>query len=249
MAKRPRRRSKIDPYLEQVGTVPDKEIAELAGTSVENVRIYRKRRGIPARWRKTDRSTSTSQSADEPGTGAFGSVAAARPGSQPKPPRRRKSKLDPYLDQLGLLPDEEVANLAGVTVGNVRAYRYRHGIPLARKAARSERNRVDPLAAPRPALVNAPEPEDHRPPETAVEPPPSSPASAKLPATNAMDDSPSPEVKAYRIKVEGVGGTVAYVVIAKDIAEAAGKAISTLEQRGVEGEVLSVKYLAAALHR
>ena len=51
MAKRRRRRSKLDPFLEKIGIVPDRQLAELAGVTPENVRAFRKRRGIPARWR------------------------------------------------------------------------------------------------------------------------------------------------------------------------------------------------------
>jgi hypothetical protein len=48
---RRRRRSRLDPYLELLGDVPDRELAERAGVTPENVRAYRVRRGVPARWR------------------------------------------------------------------------------------------------------------------------------------------------------------------------------------------------------
>ncbi|MBN1334589.1 MAG: hypothetical protein JXB39_01360 [Deltaproteobacteria bacterium] len=46
------RRSKMDPFLHLIGVKPDREVAEMAGVTSENVRAYRKRRGIPAQWRE-----------------------------------------------------------------------------------------------------------------------------------------------------------------------------------------------------
>ena len=45
------RKSKLDSYADKIGILPDKKIAEIAGVSPENVRAFRKRRDIPARWR------------------------------------------------------------------------------------------------------------------------------------------------------------------------------------------------------
>jgi hypothetical protein len=234
MTTRKRRRSKVDPFIDQVGEVPDTKIAKLAGVTPENVRAYRKRRGIPARWRGEGQGAST--------------LASSRP-RKPKGGKRRKTKLEPYLDQLGVLPDTEIAELAGVTVGNVRAYRYRYGIPSARRAAKGEGAQAaaaaEPPPAPAPEPAAAPvEPEQ---PGVVAEPTPPTAGQAEPQASAAEGKEPTPQVKAFRIKVEGVGGTVAYVVIAENIAEAAGKALRTLEQRRVEGEVLSVEYLAVAL--
>lgn len=47
----PNRSSRLDAFLELVGVLPDREVAQRAGMSTENVRMYRARRGIPARWR------------------------------------------------------------------------------------------------------------------------------------------------------------------------------------------------------
>ncbi len=44
------RRSALDPYANLLGTVPDQEVASLAGVTPENVRTYRQRRGIAATW-------------------------------------------------------------------------------------------------------------------------------------------------------------------------------------------------------
>jgi len=51
MTQAKRRKSKLDPYLEHVGMLPDREVAEMAGVTPENVRAFRQRRNIPASWR------------------------------------------------------------------------------------------------------------------------------------------------------------------------------------------------------
>lgn len=46
-----RRSSKLDSYMDLVGTLPDREVATMAGVTPENVRAFRRRHNIPARWR------------------------------------------------------------------------------------------------------------------------------------------------------------------------------------------------------
>jgi len=50
--------------------------------------------------------------------------------SDAKKIHRRRSKLDPFIDRLGLIADSDIARLAGVTVQNVAAFRKRHNIAL-----------------------------------------------------------------------------------------------------------------------
>lgn len=104
--KSPGRPSKIAPFRAKVGKIPDREIAELAGVTPEAVRMFRRRHDIALE--------ATRSPAPAPGVA--------------KKPRRRKSKLDPYQDLLGKVPDAEVAAMASVTSENVRAYRRRHSI-------------------------------------------------------------------------------------------------------------------------
>ncbi len=141
MAQRRPRPSKLDPYLDKVGTVPDREVAELAGVTAENVRAFRKRRGIPAGWR------GEGQQGDKP--------KVARKATASKPRQRRKSKLDPFMDKVGVLPDRDVAELAGVSAENVRAFRKRRGIAAGWRAEGSAAAPVipaaEPVAAPAPA--------------------------------------------------------------------------------------------------
>ncbi len=42
------RKSKLDPYAHLIGKLPDREVAEMAGTTPDGVRMYRLRHGIPA---------------------------------------------------------------------------------------------------------------------------------------------------------------------------------------------------------
>lgn len=60
------RRSALDPYRHQLGTVPDSEIARLAGVTAENVRTYRQRRLISPAWQVAD----TAAPAPAPAVGA-----------------------------------------------------------------------------------------------------------------------------------------------------------------------------------
>ena len=68
-----------------MGKVPDKDIAAKAGVTVEAVRMYRRRHGIAVASKVPRKAV----------------VKAA--------PRRRASKLDPFRDLLGEVPDSEVA--------------------------------------------------------------------------------------------------------------------------------------------
>lgn len=48
------RTSRLDAFAEIIGALPDREVAERAGMTTENVRMYRQRRGIAATWRTSD---------------------------------------------------------------------------------------------------------------------------------------------------------------------------------------------------
>lgn len=55
------RRSQVHPYLNLLGTVPDSEIASMAGVTMQNVRAYRIRRGIEADWRSRTKTKSVAE--------------------------------------------------------------------------------------------------------------------------------------------------------------------------------------------
>jgi len=114
------RKSKLDQFRDIVGTLSDKDVAQRAGVTSENVRTYRLRRGIPAGWRgETSEQLLAKRSPD----------ATKAKKTAAKPRKRRASALDPFQDRLGRIPDRRLAELAGVSAENVRAYRKRHGIP------------------------------------------------------------------------------------------------------------------------
>lgn len=61
------RASRLDTFLDIIGTLSDREVAERAGMTTENVRMYRQRRGIAASWRG---EASTPTVSTNPGRGA-----------------------------------------------------------------------------------------------------------------------------------------------------------------------------------
>jgi len=288
-AKRARpRRSKLDPYMEKVGAVPDREVAELAGVSSENVRAFRKRRGIPAGWRGEGQ--------------ARPAVAALKPSVKPHGVSRpRKSKLDPFMDKVGVLPDREVAVFAGVSSENVRAFRKRRGIPAGwrdngpvlgatptpapmvsaapKKAERTRRGKLTPY---RELVGVLPDSKVAKMAGTAAQnvrafrlrhdiparwrgegqPLPNEEAILALhtgskAAAPVLAPEPAPRVvvapvvnsghEGYVVTIQGPEEEINYVVVAYDIAEAAAKAVRGVERRGIEGRLLSVRFLARAL--
>lgn len=97
----------LDNY-ELLGSVPDAEVARRAGVSVRTIASFRARHNIP------------------------GYTGPRRTASQRGP---RLSKIDPYADLLGKVPDRVVAERAGVSLNAVRNYRVKRGIPAAGRTA------------------------------------------------------------------------------------------------------------------
>lgn len=118
------RKSKLDAFADIVGVEPDSVVAEKAKVSAETVRTYRVRRGVPAGWRGEKAPA---------GSAVNGQATHSSTRVRKRAFRGRRSRLDPYKDELGATPDSEVAAKAGVTVENVRSYRRRRGIPAAWK--------------------------------------------------------------------------------------------------------------------
>lgn len=188
------RKSALDMFGEIIGTLSDKEVAAKAGVSTENVRTYRLRRGIPALWR--GESVESLQARQKRRAAKKATSRAVRPRRR-KMRRRRSSRLDPYLELLGDVSDRELAQKAGVTPENVRAYRVRRGIPA--------RWRGDGAAA------AAPEGQAPR----AV-------TAARLPAPVPRPRSDASY--AYRVVAEVAGEAREYVVFSANMAEAAALA-------------------------
>lgn len=188
------RKSALDAFGDSVGVLSDKEVAAKAGISTENVRTYRLRRGIPAAWRGESLEALQAKQRRR---------ATKKVKTQPRRPKRRKmrrrrsSRLDPYLELLGDVSDRDLADRAGVTPENVRAYRVRRGIPAR---WRGEGATDADFAA--------------------VESIPES-ASPRRPAPAAESRAQS---YAYRVVAEVAGEDREYVVFAADMAEAAARA-------------------------
>ena len=96
--------SRLDAFAHLLGTQSDRALAELAGVSPENVRMYRQRRGIEARWR-----------------------------TEGAAPTRVEAALSALEDQLGRLPDATIAKRAGVSRSAVTQHRAKMGIVAGRK--------------------------------------------------------------------------------------------------------------------
>ena len=67
------------------------------------------------------------------------------------PRKKRRSKLDPYLNQVGKVPDREIADKAGVSPDAVRMFRQRHKIPSYRAYLKTQGSTPRPAPIPAPA--------------------------------------------------------------------------------------------------
>lgn len=92
--------AQIEAHKDLLGEVPDRVVADKAGVSLRTVAAYRARMGI-AGYKGPRRSSS----------------------------RKRKSKIDPFAEIVGTVPDRVVADKAGVSVNAVRNWRRVRGVP------------------------------------------------------------------------------------------------------------------------
>ena len=114
MPRRPSPTDHLDAVREKMGTIPDHEVAQLCGSTAAIVGRYRRKHGI-----KPYQGYKFVKGAKPPGAKSSGGTR-----------RARKSKLDPFRDEVGKLPDKVLAEKAGVSVEGVRMYRKRHSISL-----------------------------------------------------------------------------------------------------------------------
>ncbi|MBT3220625.1 MAG: hypothetical protein HN348_16185 [Proteobacteria bacterium] len=98
----------IKMHFDSLGKVPDAEVAKKAGVSVRTIASFRARHGIPG-------------------------YSGPRRTTQARAPRT--SKLDPFIELLGTVPDRVVAEKAGVSLNAVRNYRVKRGISAAGRAS------------------------------------------------------------------------------------------------------------------
>jgi pyruvate/2-oxoglutarate dehydrogenase complex dihydrolipoamide acyltransferase (E2) component len=191
-------------------------LAEKAGVSIEGVRMYRKRHGIalePSARQPRGRKAKKAPVAPP---------AVVAPAAAPKR-RKRRSKLDPFRDVLGVRPDRELAEKAGVSLQAVRQYRRRHDIGAPPRGGAS----AAPAAAKTVAVAQAP-----------------APAPAPAPAASAKPTKHFGYSVSVRAKdgEDGENGEEIYFLIATDIILAATQA-----SQSAGGRVVSIKQLGPAL--
>lgn len=154
MAPRRLRKSQLDDYADIVGVLSDKEVAERSGVTPESVRTFRMRRVIPASWRGETEEQLLARLAEK---GQLPTPTKPR-RKRKKKRKQRASKLDPVKHLLGQMPDRQLADMAGVSPENVRAYRKRRNIPAVWRDAATAPAPTPPSAkAPAPAKA-APKP-------------------------------------------------------------------------------------------
>ncbi|MBN1335106.1 MAG: hypothetical protein JXB39_04040 [Deltaproteobacteria bacterium] len=202
VAKKRGRPSKIDQYADQLGVVPDEEIARLAGVALVTVKAWRTKKGL---------LTETPES------------RPARPPRIATERKPRRSKLDAFADRIGVLPDAEVAALAGVTPASVALWRRRHDVPAARR-----RKSLEPVVEPE--AIQAAEPVVEPEAIQAAEP------VEKVPIEPVFTGS-----KAFFVVASDDSE---FVVLADDFASAAAMAVRRLARWKPEAQVVGLEYAA-----
>lgn len=141
--KKPSFSSMLDGFRALVGTLPDKDLAEKAGCTPENVAYYRKKHGIgkPPTQRggiqervlllREKLGVLRDQEIAEIVGCDRANVARVRMTlGIARPPRRgQQDPLDAWGEQIGHTPDAALAAEAGCSVAAVAAYRTQRGIP------------------------------------------------------------------------------------------------------------------------
>jgi hypothetical protein len=239
----------LDAFREQMGKVPDHEIARMAGTSVSIVGRYRRRYGLGVyegyKFGSSNPAGEVVEAVEpeavEPEVEAPAEAAVESTG--PRKAGRRSSKLDPFAAMLGMVPDSELAIMAGVTAENVRAFRRRHNIPAqwreeSAAAAEVEAPAPAPVVeapAPAPAAVAAPAPAAV---EAPAPPPVAAPAPAPAPAVAVLT-----LLSGYAVRLDG--SSTELLVIAADIAQAAERAAAGLG--GDARHLVGIRYIGPAV--
>lgn len=249
------RPSRLDAFVGELGTVPDRVIAEKAGVGVPAVAQYRLRRRIPAFSAAVSEKPSEARPLPVP-------AARTRVAAEP-----RASKLDALRHLLGALPDGQVADMAGVAHRTVLNYRNKHSIP----AYRGHRERARAASAVREAAAPSAEVEHERQPTSAVA---ARVEAAAVPSENAVPGVVAPvtpsraetliaeQVKGRRFNVPPASGTLSgfrvvvtsaernarFIVVGEDMLDAVVRATRALARRS-DGPwtLVQVRLLSEAL--
>jgi hypothetical protein len=138
-ARTPSSAERLEAFRDEIGKVPDHEIAARAGLKRGVVGEYRRSRGIPAyEGYKFERGHTLARARPrpvDPGAGSPTPIEAPVAEAASTERRARRTRLDAHVHLIGVVSDAEVARLAGVTAANVRAWRVRRGVPAAPRTA------------------------------------------------------------------------------------------------------------------
>lgn len=221
--------SALKPYIQQLGKIPDQDIADKAGVSRAVTVSFRKKLGIPAYNGHRQR-----HSVEDNAATATVVPVIAPPLSTPEVSENeersfkgRRSVLDVHAHLLGTLSDAEVARIAGVTPENVRTYRSRRGIK-ANWRAKDEAVAVALAVAVVPVVVSL---------EAPVQAPVQVPAPVAVPAEKVL----------YTVSIEHDGQLQQYGILANNLTEAAAKTLKAMAARRLKGEVRGIEHLAELL--
>ena len=209
------RKSKVGVYLDMLGQVPDSEIAAMAGVKVSSVAAYRRRHGIPT--------------FDSPATATPEPVTEGSPSARRKAGRR--SKLDPYADLLGTVPDREVAAKAGVSTSAVAVYRRRWGLPAFKKTSATPD--VAPAPAKKKAASASAAPAPAKKKKVASAPVAPAPAQKKTKKKVAAPVAPAPAAAAPMVVWEVLGVDSPLFVVAATLSAAAAAAEAAGHGEGI----------------
>ena len=218
------RKSKLDPFRAEVGKLPDKIVAAKAGVSVEGVRMYRKRHGIalePGARQPRGRKAKV-KVVETPETTVAVAVAVT---DIAKPKRRkRRSKIDPFKSQVGVLADKLIAEKAGLSLQAVRQYRRRHNIS------------APPRGGAAPVVVAA------TPTPAAAAPAAAAPAAATPAAAAPAAAAPATAAWGYSLSIRNGETEENYFLIATSITDAAQQGANSNR-----GRILGIRQLGPAL--
>lgn len=249
--------SVVAPYADLLGTIPDGAVGAMAGVSRDAVKEYRKRLGIaPFRLRPVaEPAPGATVGASAPAQAASLESGRSEGREAKAQGRPRASKIDAFAHLVGVESDREVAQRAGVTVGNVQAWRTRRGIAASQSVARAARQAAPqvveaaptPTGAAAPAIAaQAPAQEPTAPP--AVAPAPEAPPPAAVQRTELADDGGAVlDLLAYRLRATHGGETHELYVVAAGIADAAARAGDALARRGDGWRVVAIEELGRAV--
>jgi hypothetical protein len=248
------RRSALDPYLSILGTVPDSEVARLAGVTAENVRTYRQRRNIPS-------------NVQAPGAGPAEGVTAAAPKASPPAPapapsRTARTAAAPPVAPAGTkkraptpapTPAPEASKSPAVAKrGATPAPATPTPAPAASAPAASAPATPTPVAAtPVAPTPVAPTPAASTP--AAATPAAATPVALESAASRPAVVPPSPAAArahaapagtAFLVLVDTDQGSRSYALVAQDISDAARQAVARVAARHPDGTIRSIQRVA-----